>query len=69
MKTNPPKEGLIRNSASTDTLTSEMVWARAIAIAFINGRSAQDVMHSDLQRAKRQLTRNSDSDRNGDCKP
>jgi len=63
MKTNPLKEGtLTENSAGIGTVTRRMVWERAVELAVINGRSAQDVSKSDREQAKRELTGDSDPD-------
>lgn len=63
MRTNPLKEGNIsENSAGLGTVTRKMVRARAVELAAINGRSAQEVSKSDRDRAKRQLTSDSDTD-------
>ena len=63
MKTNPLKEGaLTENSAGIGTVTRKMVRERAIELALINGRSAQDVSKSDWEQAKRELTGKSDTD-------
>jgi len=57
MKTNPLKEGaLTENSAGIGTVTGKMVRARAVELAIINGRSAQDVSKSDWEQARRELT-------------
>jgi hypothetical protein len=65
MKTNPLKEGaLTENSAGIGTVTRKMVRKRAVELATINGRSAQDVSKSDLEQAKRELTGDSDTDPN-----
>ena len=57
MKTNPLKEGiLIENSAGIGTVTRGMVRERAVELAVINGRSAQEASKSDLEHAKRELT-------------
>jgi hypothetical protein len=65
MKTNPLKEGaLTENSAGIGTVTRKMVRARAIELAVINGRSAQEVSKSDWEQAKRDLTGDSDPDPN-----
>ena len=48
MKTNPLKEGaLTENSAGIGTVTRKMVRERAIELAVINGRPAQDAAKSD----------------------
>src|ERR1039457_1585364 len=63
MKTNPLKEGaLTENSAGIGTVNRKMVRERAIELAVINGRSAQDVSKSDWEQAKRELTGEPDMD-------
>jgi hypothetical protein len=63
MKTNPLKEGaLTENSAGIGTVTRKMVRERAVELAVINGRSAQDVSKSDWEQAKRELTGELDTD-------
>ena len=63
MSTNPLKEGLLtENSAGIGTVTRAMVRARAVELAVINGRSAQHVLKSDWEQAKRELTGQTDSD-------
>ena len=65
MKTNPLKEGaLTENSAGIGTVTRKMVRERAVELAVINGRSAQDMSKSDWEQAKRELTGDSDTDPN-----
>jgi|SRR5579859_6170174 len=65
MKTNPLKEGaLTENSAGIGTVTRKMVRKRAVELAVINGRSAQEVSSSDREQAKRELTGESDMDPN-----
>src|SRR5271170_4366088 len=57
MKTNPMKQGaLTENSAGIGTVTRKMVRERAVELAVINGRSAQNVSKSDWEQAKRELT-------------
>ena len=57
MKTNPLKQGLLtENSAGIGTVTRKMVRTRAVELAVINGRSAQDVSKSDWEQAKLELT-------------
>ena len=57
MKTNPLKQGIIiENSAGIGTVTREMVSVRAVELAIIDGRSANDVSKSDWAQAKRELT-------------
>ena len=65
MKTNPLKEGNIsENSAGIGTVTRKMVRERAVELAVINGRSAQEVSTADWDQAKRDLTGDSDTDPN-----
>ena len=57
MKTNPLKQGaLTKNSAGMGTVTRKMVRERAVELAAINGRSPQEVLKSDREQAKRELT-------------
>ncbi len=63
MKTNPLKDGVLtENSAGVGTVTRQMVKERAIELALINGRSAQDVSKSDWEQAKLELTGKPDAD-------
>jgi len=63
MKPNPLKQGaLTENSAGLGTVTRKMVRERAVELAVINGRSAQDVSKSDWEQAKRELTGKPDGD-------
>jgi hypothetical protein len=63
MKTNPAKEGaLTDNSAGIGTVTHKMVRERAVELAVINGRSAQETSKSDWAQAKRELTGEPDMD-------
>jgi hypothetical protein len=65
MKTNPLKEGaLTKNAAGIGTVTDKMVRERAVELAVINGRSAQEVSKSDWEEAKRELTGDSDTESN-----
>jgi hypothetical protein len=65
MKANPLKEGaLTENSAGLGTVTRKMVRERAVELAVMNGRSAQEVSKSDREQAKRELTGDSDTDPN-----
>ena len=65
MKTNPLKEGaLTENSAGIGTVTRKMVRERAVELAVINGRSAQEVSKSDWEQAQLELTGNSETDAN-----
>ena len=57
MNTNPLKQGVLtENSQGIGTVTRKMVRERAVELAVINGRSAQDVSKSDWEQAKRELT-------------
>jgi hypothetical protein len=61
MNTNPLKEGaLTENSAGIGTVTRKLVRQRAVELAVINGRSAQEVSPSDWEQAQLELTGNSD---------
>jgi hypothetical protein len=63
MKTNPLKDGtLTENSAGIGTVTRKMVRERAVELAVIDGRSAQDVSKSDWEQARRELTGETDMD-------
>ena len=63
MKTNPLKDGaLTENSAGIGTVTREMVRQRAVELAIINGRTAQDASKADWEQAKRELTGEPDMD-------
>jgi hypothetical protein len=63
MKTNPLKEGVLTgNSAGIGSVSRKMVRERAIELAVINGRSAQDVSKSDWEQAKRELAGEPDTD-------
>jgi hypothetical protein len=65
MKTNPLKDGVIsENSAGVGTVTRKIVRERAVELAVINGRSAQDVSKSDWEQARRELTGDSNPDTN-----
>ena len=60
MNTNPLKEGaLTENSAGIGTVTRKMVRQRAVELAVINGRSAQEISTSDWEQAQLELTGNS----------
>jgi hypothetical protein len=60
---NPLKQGaLTENSGGIGTITRKMVRERAVELAVINGRSAQDVSKSDWEQAKRELTGTPDID-------
>jgi hypothetical protein len=63
MKANPLKEGVLtENSTGIGTVTRSMVRDRAVELARINGRSAQDASKSDWEQAKRELTGEPDTD-------
>jgi len=65
MKTNPLKQGIItENSAGIGTVTREMVRLRAVELAIIDGRAANDVSKSDWAQARRELTGEPDMDPN-----
>jgi len=65
MKTNPLKDGVLtENSAGLGTVTRKMVRTRAVELAVINGRSAQEVSKSDWEQAKLELTGDPTSDLN-----
>jgi hypothetical protein len=61
MKTNLLKEGVANEKpAGTGTVTRKMERERAVELAVINGRSAQDVSKFDWEQAKRELTEGPD---------
>ena len=63
MKANPMKDGVLtENSAGIGTVTRKMVRERAVELAVINGRSAQEVWKSDWEQAQRELTGEPDTD-------
>ena len=63
MKTNPLTQGIItENSAGIGTVTREMVRVRAVELAIIDGRAANDVSKSDRAQARRELTGEPDMD-------
>jgi hypothetical protein len=63
MKTNPLKDGVLtENSTGLGTVTRKMVRERAVELAVINGRSANDVSKSDWEQAKQELTGKPDGD-------
>ena len=65
MKANPLKEGVLtEHSAGIGTVTKAMVRKRAVELAVINGRSAQEVSKSDWDQAKQELTGESNTDTN-----
>jgi hypothetical protein len=63
MKIDPVKEAaLIINSKGVGTVTRKMVRERAIEMAKIDGRTAQEVSLPDLEQAERELTGGTDMD-------
>ena len=65
MSTNPLKQGLLtENSVGIGTVTRNMVRERAVELAVINGRLAQEVSKNDWEQAKRELTGGPDADPN-----
>ena len=53
---------MTEDSAGIGTVTRKMVRERAIELAIINGRTAQEVSKSDREQAKRELTGEPDMD-------
>ena len=53
---------MTENSAGLGTVSRKMVRERAVELAVINGRSAQNVSKSDWEQAKRELTGEPDMD-------
>lgn len=63
MKIDQVKEAaLVINSTGVGTVTPEMVRERAVELAEIDGRTAQEVSLSDREQAKRELTGGTDMD-------
>ena len=63
MEPNLLKDGvLIEKSAGIGTITRKMLRERAVELAIMNDRSAQQVSKSDWQQAKRELTGQPDMD-------
>src|SRR5664280_815906 len=63
MKPNPLKDGVLtENSAGIGTVNRKMVRERAVELAVMDDRSAQEVSKSDWQQAKRELTGKPDMD-------
>ena len=53
---------MTENSAGIGTVNRKMVRERAVELAVINGRSAQDVSKADWEQAKQELTGGADTD-------
>ena len=65
MKTNPLKDGAISaDSTGLGSVTRTMLRKRAVELAAIDGRSAQEVSPADWEQAKRQLGGEPDVDPN-----
>jgi hypothetical protein len=65
MKANPLKDGtLIENSTGIGTVTRAMMRERAIELAVIDGRTAQEVSKVDWEQARLELTGDSSPDEN-----
>lgn len=63
MKTNLLKQGILtENSTGISTVTRKMVRQRAVELAVMDGRSAQNVSKADWEQAKRELSSASDMD-------
>lgn len=63
MNTNPLNKGIIaKNFKGVGTVTRAMVRERAVELAIIDGRPAQEVSKSDWEQAKRELTGEPDVD-------
>lgn len=59
------KDGqMSENGAGVGTVSRAMVKERAVELALINGRSANEVSQSDWEQAKRELTGGSEADLN-----
>ena len=64
MKTNPLNTGVLTsNFAGIGPVTRAMVQARALELAVIAGRAPPSVTQADYEQAKRELTGESDMDR------
>jgi hypothetical protein len=63
MAANPLKQGVLtENSTGIGSVTQKIVRERAVELAIINGRSAQNVSKADVEEAKRELTGEPDTD-------
>jgi hypothetical protein len=64
MDKNPVNRGIIsENFSGIGAVTRDMVHARARELAMISGRAAHEVSQADYEQAKRELTGESDMDR------
>jgi hypothetical protein len=64
MDKNPLNKGILTvNSAGIGTVTREMVHARALELALLAGYASPHVRQTDYEQAKRELTGESDIDR------
>lgn len=65
MKTNPLKQGVLtEHAAGSGAATRKMARERAVELAVINGRSAQEASKSDWEQARRELLGAAASDPN-----
>ena len=63
MNIDPPQDNVLAlNFLGVGTVTRKMVRERAVELALIDGRSAQEASKSDWEQAKRELTGGSDMD-------
>ena len=63
MTKNPMNKGVVaENFEGLGTVTREMVRARAVELALINGHSGHDVSKTEWEQAKRELTGGTDAD-------
>ena len=61
--TNPLKTGaLIEKSSGIGTVTRKMIRTRAVELAVIDGRTAQEMSKADLEQARRELTGGGEAD-------
>ncbi|MEO6875542.1 MAG: hypothetical protein ABI222_12055 [Opitutaceae bacterium] len=64
MKKNPLNKGILtENSVGVGPVTRAMVHARAVELSIMAGRESHQVTQADYERAKRELTGESDIDR------
>jgi len=65
MNTNPLTKGIVaKGFTGLGTVTSKMVEKRAVELALINGRTADQVSETDYEQAKRELTGGPEADPN-----